>query len=51
MHFKYRPFKDLLLEVHERPKEEQHRILSLIFDEWKGDLSQIDDVLVIGLRL
>jgi two-component system, sensor histidine kinase LadS len=49
--FKYRPFKDLLLEVHERPMEEQHRILSLIFEEWKGDLSQIDDVLVIGLRL
>ncbi len=49
--FKYRPFKDLLLEVHERPMEEQHKILSLIFDEWKGDLSQIDDVLVIGLRL
>ncbi len=49
--FKYRPFKDLLLEVSERPMEEQHRILSLIFDEWKGDLSQIDDVLIIGLRL
>jgi serine phosphatase RsbU (regulator of sigma subunit) len=49
--FKYRPFKDLLLEVHERSMEEQHRILSLIFDEWKGDLNQIDDVLVIGLRL
>ena len=49
--FKYRPFKDLLLEVHERPMDEQHRILSLIFEEWKGELSQIDDVLVIGLRL
>jgi len=49
--FKYRPFKDLLLEVSERSMDEQHRILSLIFDEWKGDLSQIDDVLVIGLRL
>jgi serine phosphatase RsbU (regulator of sigma subunit) len=49
--FKYRPFKDLLLEVHDRPMEEQHRILSLIFEEWKGDLGQIDDVLVIGLRL
>ena len=44
-------FKDLLLEVNERPMEEQHKILSLIVDEWKGDLSQIDDVLVIGLRL
>jgi serine phosphatase RsbU (regulator of sigma subunit) len=49
--FKYRPFKDLLLEIHERPMDEQQKILSLIFDEWKGDLNQIDDVLVIGLRL
>ncbi len=48
--FKYRPFKDLLLEVHERPMEEQKRILKMVFDEWKGNLDQIDDVLVMGLR-
>ncbi|MEX2370239.1 MAG: 7TM diverse intracellular signaling domain-containing protein [Bacteroidales bacterium] len=48
--FKYKPFKDLLLEVHERPMEEQRRILQMVFDEWKGDLDQIDDVLVMGLR-
>ncbi|PID92072.1 MAG: hypothetical protein CSA96_05145 [Bacteroidetes bacterium] len=49
--FKYRPFKDLLLEIHERPMEEQQRILNLVFEEWKGDLNQIDDVLIIGMRL
>ncbi|MBN1131424.1 MAG: SpoIIE family protein phosphatase [Bacteroidales bacterium] len=49
--FKYRPFKDMLLEVHDRPMDEQHKILSLVFDEWKGDLDQIDDILIIGLRL
>lgn len=48
--FKYKPFKELLLEVHERPMEEQRRILGMVFDEWKGNLDQIDDVLVIGLR-
>lgn len=48
--FKYKPFKELLLEVHERPMDEQKRILQMIFDEWKGNLDQIDDVLVMGLR-
>lgn len=48
--FKYQPFKDLLLEVNERPMEEQRRILNMVFDEWKGNLDQIDDVLVMGLR-
>jgi serine phosphatase RsbU (regulator of sigma subunit) len=48
--FKYKPFKELLLEVHERPMEEQRRILQMVFDEWKGNLDQIDDVLVMGLR-
>ncbi len=48
--FKYKPFKELLLEVHERSMEEQERILKMVFDEWKGNLDQIDDVLVMGLR-
>lgn len=48
--FKYKPFKDLLLEIHNRSMDEQEKILQLVFKEWQGELDQIDDVLVIGLR-
>ena len=48
--FKYKPFKELLLEMHDRPMDEQKKILQMVFDEWKGELDQIDDVLVMGLR-
>jgi serine phosphatase RsbU (regulator of sigma subunit) len=49
--FKYRPFKDMLLEVHDRPMDEQNKILNLVLEEWKGELEQIDDILIMGLRL
>jgi len=48
--FLYKNFRDLLLSIHDRPLSEQKRILDETFDKWKGDLHQLDDVLVIGMR-
>ncbi|HKK61839.1 MAG TPA: 7TM diverse intracellular signaling domain-containing protein [Bacteroidales bacterium] len=48
--FKYKPFKELLIEMHDRPMEEQRKILQMVFEEWKGEHAQIDDVMVMGLR-
>ena len=31
--------------------EEQKKILSKTMDEWKGDRQQIDDFLVMGVKL
>ncbi len=48
---KYKPFKEILLSIQDKSMEEQEQILSKRFDEWKGSLDQVDDVLIIGIRI
>lgn len=43
--------KNLLLEIHQKPMEEQREILRNYIIEWMGDIDQIDDICVIGVRL
>ncbi len=49
--FKYKPFKRMLTEISHEEMQEQLRIIEQRFDEWKGDREQVDDVMVIGLRV
>jgi serine phosphatase RsbU (regulator of sigma subunit) len=49
--FKAKQFKQLLLEIHNQPMETQKEILEKRFEEWKGELPQVDDVVVIGLKI
>ena len=49
--FRYKQFKQLLLSVNSNSMEEQYKILDDSFMNWRGDLEQIDDVIVIGSRL
>ena len=49
--FMYKPFRSLLLDIHQKPMDEQHSILLQAFEDWRGDLEQIDDVCVIGVRI
>jgi len=49
--FKATRFRQLLLEIHKYPMKSQKEIIEKRFEEWKGDLSQIDDVVVIGIAL
>jgi len=44
-------FRTLLGSIHHLDPAKQHEIISSTFDEWKGEHSQIDDVLVMGLRV
>lgn len=50
MKFLIKNFKQLLLDNHHRPMQEQKAILAQTFDNWRGEYTQIDDVLVIGFR-
>jgi CheY-like chemotaxis protein len=49
--FMSRNFKELLLKIHEKPMDVQQQILEKTFEEWKGDYIQLDDILVIGIKL
>jgi serine phosphatase RsbU (regulator of sigma subunit) len=49
--FKYKPLEKLLHEISELPVDEQKSVLENKFTEWKGDLEQVDDVLILGIRL
>lgn len=48
--FMYKPFKRLLLKNAQLPLEKQQQILSEILEEWMGNISQVDDICVMGLR-
>ncbi len=47
--FMYRRFRHLLLSIHQLPMWQQQYILHERFQDWKGDLFQVDDVLVLGV--
>jgi len=49
--FKTARFKELLLSVQGKSMDEQKRILEQNFIKWKRDVAQIDDVLVMGIRI
>ncbi len=44
-------FKKLLLEIKHKPMSEQKEILDKTLEDWKGTTDQIDDILVMGIRL
>jgi serine phosphatase RsbU (regulator of sigma subunit) len=48
--FKSVNIKKMLLEIHNKTMHEQKLILEERFEKWKGDLSQIDDIIFIGIR-
>ncbi|HEX2396135.1 MAG TPA: SpoIIE family protein phosphatase [Bacteroidales bacterium] len=48
--FKYKPFRDLLREISSLPMHKQKMAIDSTFNDWKGNLRQLDDVLVFGFR-
>jgi serine phosphatase RsbU (regulator of sigma subunit) len=44
-------FKELLLGVQNKPMSEQKEFLRTTIEKWKGSREQIDDILVIGIKI
>lgn len=49
--FKYKPFEELLLKTNSLPAKEQTQILKDTLENWKGKLEQVDDILIVGIRV
>lgn len=49
--FKSGNFRDLLLQGHLLPMDEQKTRLAETIDDWKGKSTQIDDILVMGIHI
>ena len=49
--FKYKPFKKLLLENSQNTLEIQQNIIQKTFDDWKGNTEQIDDVVIVSIKM
>jgi len=49
--FRYKQFKQLLLSLNDKPMDDQKEILNQTLNDWKGDIDQIDDIIIIGSRL
>ena len=44
-------FKNELLSIQHLNMHEQEKYLKKLFENWKGNNEQVDDVLVIGIRI
>ncbi|OFX83940.1 MAG: hypothetical protein A2W99_03720 [Bacteroidetes bacterium GWF2_33_16] len=49
--FMVKRFRELLLSIHKDPIEDQASLLENILDEWRGREEQVDDILVIGVKI
>jgi serine phosphatase RsbU (regulator of sigma subunit) len=48
---RYKKLEEFLLEVHDQPMNYQREFLKTKLLEWKGDNDQVDDILVIGIKI
>lgn len=49
--FMMKRMKDLILSIKNKSMKEQEVALEEAINEWKGDREQVDDILIIGIRL
>ncbi len=49
--YKYGKFRRFLLKIHREPMSRQKDLIATELDKWMGEHEQIDDVLVMGVRI
>lgn len=49
--FKYKQLRELITSAQTSNMQQQGKLIQLAFESWKGDLAQVDDVCVTGIKL
>ena len=49
--FMVKKMREYVLSISNLPMKEQHQKITDAFSNWKGDVEQVDDVCVIGVRI
>ncbi|MES2761796.1 MAG: tetratricopeptide repeat protein [Bacteroidota bacterium] len=49
--FMYKRLKELLISMSTTPMEIQKQKLSEVLTDWKGNIEQVDDICIIGIRI
>jgi ligand-binding sensor domain-containing protein/serine phosphatase RsbU (regulator of sigma subunit) len=49
--YKYQRFRDFLLSISQEPMQRQKEMLDREIESWRGNLSQVDDILVLGIKI
>lgn len=49
--FMYKQLKQLLIDISELSMKEQRAAIESALNEWKGDLEQVDDITLMGIRV
>ena len=49
--FMIKNFRKMLKQIHKKNMKEQKRILLETLEQWMADISQVDDILVVGVRI
>ena len=44
-------FKEIIVEIQDLSMSDQENYLDVFIEDWKSGTEQIDDILVIGIRL
>jgi serine phosphatase RsbU (regulator of sigma subunit) len=49
--FMVKNFHKILLEIQHLPMEQQYQNLKTTIEDWRGNLEQVDDILVMGIKI
>jgi serine phosphatase RsbU (regulator of sigma subunit) len=49
--FKYKQLQQLILEMKDNKMHVQLQVLEKTINNWRGDLEQVDDILIVGIKV